>query len=115
MKNQLKQENKQRKWKTYENLWIEESLFNEIIRHTQGIPENVKMAAMPDEVFENLYKMFYNTYRQHIAPALRRTHDHGYKVAMQEQHLVEPVTMTIHWLSDGKAVYVSRKEMLPYK
>jgi len=108
----------QRQWKTYSNkdvsYKIEESLFNEMMALLHDIPQNVRMAVMPDAAFAQLYKLLARFLKDEIKPLLQATHDHGYEVAMQESHVTNPFRKTVHYLSDGQTVYITRKEMLPY-
>lgn len=116
--NRLTMEVARRQWKTYSNkdasYNIEESLFNEMMALLHNIPPHVGMVVMPDAAFAKIYELLARFLRDEIKPLLQATHARGYDVAMQESHITKPFRMTIHYLSDGETVYITRREMLPY-
>lgn len=116
--NRLSMEVARRQWKTYSNkeasYKIEDSLFNEMMTLLHRIPPHGAMVVMPDSAFAQLYNILAKFLRDEIKPLLKAIHAKGYKVAMQESHITKPFNMTIHYLSDGDTVYITRTEMLPY-
>lgn len=116
--NRLTMEVERRRWKTYSNkkvsYQIEESLFNEMMALLHKIPPHVGMVVLPDAAFSQLYELIGRFLKDEIKPMLQATHARGYEVAMLESHIAKPFRITIHYLSDGETVYITRKEMLPY-
>lgn len=114
----LKQEIARRQWKANKagkvSFQVEASLFNEMLMHVNRVPQNVEMAILPDNAFDQIFRMLAKFIDTEIHPRLQEIHGHGYSIAMQESHMTHPLNMTVHYLSDGEMVYVSREEMLPY-
>lgn len=114
----LSQEIKKRKWKAYSkgevSFQVEESLFNEMLTQLHDFPLNAAVVILLDESHDQLFRMFARVVEAEVSPRLQEFHSHGMAIAMQEAHIVQPLRMTIHYLSDGQMVYVTRKEMLPY-
>lgn len=114
----LKQVVAMRQWKVNRagkaRFQVETSLFNEMLMHLNHVPRNVEVAILPDEAFDQVFRMLGKFIDTEIKPRLQEIHGHGYSIAMQESHMTHPLNMTVHYLSDGNMVYVTRKEMLPY-
>lgn len=114
----LKEAIARRQWKANKagkvSFQVEKSLFNEMLMHLNHVPRNVEMAILPDSAFHQIFRMLAKFLETEIHPRLQEIHGHGYSIAMQESHLTQPFSMTVHYLSDGEMVYVTRDEMLPY-